>query len=545
MADGLKRLEKIIENADRQHPQRPWHKGIKHAGPNTLQEVTGDFLQTLHECQTLLDDNSKFRRSSSNFIDNVMWWSATESEVNSLRERVHFHVTKVTFIARPFEAQLLLGIRRELQHLRRDVDVLRGVVIQNVRLDGELSVHALEPAFSVPEDLSLRFADALYVNKPKAVELLGHLPLKEGFDSLVLAFANSTVEFNPGPGLDQNFPEETQYLNLVKSRWIAEKLEESYYYRAAGPESLWTDYLRELKDDIREQFLRFERGNLAAPPADAVARLPNSCFSIWGVEEASLRPPDLAEQRPNEEKILELSLPSSDCNRQSALTIFRKSEVELRLVSTIKDEQNKDFHREESMDVNMNFTRLIPAYASPDDFAKPTNNVVLCTNQGQNQKWLTLKEPIDVARFQQALTGYRVFHDMSSVSWSIEGSNKPRKSGKGRLQLWHCKPLPEIPLKGEIGFPKPRSLTIASPQSPPLSGSKLQRYSTGMSSMTFVSKDSSLKSPVKDCRDDGIALIRPEPPVAVILTMCEKRYAYLHLQRKLNNFILILSCTSL
>lgn len=532
MAESLKRLHKIIDDADVQHPRRPWHKEAVHAGPNTLREVTGDFLQTLNECQALLDDNSKFRRSSANFIDNVLWWSATEREVNSLRERVHFHVTKVTLIAKPFETQLLLGIQRELQQLRREVADLPRVLVQNVPPDGELSGHVAKPTFSVPEDLALRFTNALYVNKPRTFDMLGHLPLKDGFDALVLAFANSTIEFNPGPGLGQNIPEETQYLNLVKSRWIAIKLEESYFYRAAGTISLWADYMRELKDDIRDQFLRFDAGDLIAPSADAVSRLPDSCFAIWIVEEESLRPPDLAEQRPFEEKILELSLPTSYGNRQSALTIFRKSEVELRLVSTTKDEQNKDFHREEGMEINMNFTRLIPAYATQNDPSKSTNNVLLCTNQAQNQKWLTLKGASDVARFQQALTGYRVFHDISNLSWSIEGSSKPHKSGKGRLQLWHYKPLQRNPLEGEIKLPNTRSSSIASPQSPPLGTTRLHRYSTGMSSATLVSSGSSATSPARGSRDDGTALLRPEPPVLIILALCEKSYAILHVQRK-------------
>lgn len=531
LADSLKRLEKIVENADLQHPHRPWHKDASHAGPNTLQEVTGDFLQTLSECQKLLDDNSKFHRSSANFIDNVVWWSETEREVNSLRDRVHFHVTKVTLISKPFETQLLLGIRRELKSLRRDVADIRGLLIQDVHQDEETPSQAAAPALPVPEELSLRFTDALYINKPKGFDVLDHLPLKEGFDALVFAFANSTVEFNPGPGLGQNYPEEVQYLSLIKSRWIVKKLEDSYHFRATGTDSLWADYMRELKDDIREQFLRFDAGQLATPPADAVYRLPESCFSTWVVEEDLLHPPDLAEQRPFEEKILELSLPSSYSNRQCALTIFRKSDIELRLVSTTKDELNKDFHREESMDVNMNFTRLIPTYASPDEASKPTNNLLLCTNQQQNQKWFSLKESVDVRRLQQALTGYRVFHDMQ-ISWSIEGSSNPHKSGRGRLQLWHYKPLPKMPVDREATNLQFRDQSVTSVESPPPGTLKMQRKSTTLSSATFVSCGSSATSPVKGSRNDGVALLRPESPALIILAMSENRYTFLHIQRK-------------
>ena len=531
LAESLKRLEKIIANADAYHPRRPWHNDTDLVGPNTLQEVTGDFIGTLNDCQVLLEDHSKFHRSSANFIDNVLWWSATEREVINLKERVSFHVTKVTFIAKPFETQLLLGIRRELQQLRREVADLPGVLVKNLRQDGEPLVSTCVPSSSVPEDLALRFTKALYVNKPKAFEILGHLPLKETFDALVFNFANSTVEFNPRPELGMNIPEEPQYLNLVKSRWIASNVEDSYHFKAAGTDSLWADYLRELKDDIRDQFRRFDRGHLVAPSSEILSRLPDSCFSIWVVEETSPRPPDLAEQRPLEEKILELAMPSSYGSRQSALTIFRKSEVELRLVTTTKDEQNKDFHREESMDVNMNLTRLIPAYANPVEGSNPTLNVLLCASQAHNPRWFTFKDASSVTRFQQSLTSYRVFHNMSNVAWSIEGSLKPHKSGNGTIQLWHYKPLAKILSEAESKALEQKSPTIQSPRSPPIGTSKIKRHSTAISGATLVSA-SSITSSVKGLGDDGTALFRPVPPVLIILTMCERKYTFIHITRE-------------
>ena len=101
-------------------------KASNHVGPNTLQEVTGGFLATLTGCQMLLIDNSQFHQSSAHFIDSIVWWSATEREVIALRDRVALDVINVTFIATPFETQLLLGNHRESQQLRRDVADLRG-----------------------------------------------------------------------------------------------------------------------------------------------------------------------------------------------------------------------------------------------------------------------------------------------------------------------------------------------------------------------------------------------------------------------------------
>lgn len=58
--------------------------------------------------------------------------------------------------------------------------------------------------------------------------------------------------------------------------------------------------------DIIKEYRRFDSNQLVEPPKDAVSRLPDECFAIWVVEAQPLRPPDLAEQRPLEEQILEL-----------------------------------------------------------------------------------------------------------------------------------------------------------------------------------------------------------------------------------------------
>ena len=536
LGDSLKRLEKIVENADSQRPRRPWHNNdADHSSSNTLQDVTGDFLSTLNDCQTLLDDNSRFHRSSGNCIDNVYWWGTTEREVNSLHLRIRFHLTKITFISKPFEQQLLLGIQREVKQLRREIGEIKTILIQDVRLDEDAS--ASSPSVDVPEDLALRFKDALYENAPRSFKGLGQLPLKESFDAIVLSFANSTIDFNARTGLGQNIPEEPQYLNLIKARWLVEQLEDSYEYRAAGPYSLWADYMRELKDDIRDQFLRFDAGKLFAPPLDTISRLPDSCFAIWVVEERPPRPPDLAEQRLFEEKILELTLPVSYGNRQSALTIFRKSDVDFRLVSTTIDEQNKDFHREEEKEINMHSTRLIPAYASPDA-SRPTNNIMLWGDQAQGPKWYSLPDAPGIARFQQALTGYRVFHEMSNVYWSIEGSSKPHKSGRARLQLWHYKPLPSISRTPKIDVNERKPSILTPSKSPDIGVIKVNRVDTRMSGATFISGQSptsspsisSITSPVNGPRGEGTALMRPEVPVLIMMTLCERKYTLLHVQ---------------
>ena len=96
---------------------------------------------------------------------------------------------------------------------------------------------------------------------------------------------------------------------------------------------------------------------------------------------------------PLEEKILELTLPGTLGTRKSTITIFRKSESKMRFVTTTRDDQNQYFHHEIEKDIiSMEADRLIPTCATPGDASAMTNNVMLCSKQGQNPESYSLKD---------------------------------------------------------------------------------------------------------------------------------------------------------
>lgn len=532
LGGSLSTLLSVIANADKQNqlPRRPWHSDAERYGQSwdVLPEVVGDFKKTLDECDSLLKDRSKFQYSQGGFIENVIWWSSVEGDVNALRERVRFHMMKLTFVAKPFELHLLLGIKRELEMLRTDVRELRTILIDGIRHKDSSSSTYLQSCELEPE-IANRFVQALESSKPTSFQSQTDIPLKEGFEALVYHFANSTILFNPRPELGQRDPEEPQYLNLVKCRWIAQTIRQSVSFRSAGPDSLWADYMKELEDDMRGQFRRFDTGQLVRPPSERIFLLPESCFSIWFVQEPPTRPADLAEQRPLEEKILELTLPGTSGTRMSTITVFRKSESKVRLVTTTKDNQNQYFHHEKETHVNMEADRLIPTYATPSDASTMTNNVLICTNEGQDPEWYSLKNPNDVLHFQRALTGFFVSRQMLNISWSIEGSSKTNKSGKGRLQLWYLKPFQPIGGDG-MGKSCDRS-SVASPQSRTPSAA-ITRRSTGFSVGSTLLSNGSVTATVNGPQGNGTAILRAEVPRLIIFTQCEGMYVLLQIKRK-------------
>ncbi|KAL8735933.1 MAG: hypothetical protein Q9166_000495 [cf. Caloplaca sp. 2 TL-2023] len=574
LADSLNRLENILKNAGSQHSRRPWHTDADHFGEalQVLPEVTGDFHKTLKDCERLLRDHARLQYGRSSAAANFSWWTSTGRDVNNLRQRVNFHITKVAFIAKPFEIQLLLEIRRELQLLRSDVAQIRGILTNGLSQAIDPSNESYLQAINIPDELTARFAAAVDVNRPPTCGTSHDWPVKEGFNALVFHFAKSTVEFNSRQRLGQNVPDGPQYLNLMKSVWAMRQVKASQSFQVMGHESLWADYMRELEAEIKGQFRRFDMHQLVRPPNEDILQLPDEYYSIWVDEEPQLRSLDLAEQRPLEEKIIEISLPQpyGTSTRQSSLTIFRKSEYEFRLVTTTKMTDNPLFHSEEGSNMNMNSTRLIPAYATPGA-SSTADNLALCNDRGQHEEWHSLTSPSDVAALQRALTGYRIHHDMSSFSWCLNGSREPGDSGSGRLQLWQLKPLTKAQSRVDSEPLHSTSTVISSDTLPDevlalesaqwgrrtsnaRSHSELSRtatYSTAASSglksnatsNTTMVSGSSITATVNGPCGDGIELVRPEVPSLVVFTKCKGRYTFLHLKLEQSVFVNPKSCS--
>lgn len=302
---------------------------------------------------------------------------------------------------------------------------------------------------------------------------------------------------------------------------------------------MWKSYLWGLKSDIIKEYRRFESNQLIAPPKDAVSRLPNECFSIWVPEAQPVYPPDLVEERPLEEQILELLLPDSIGTRRTFLNILRRSTIEFRFVTTTKDLTNPAYHQERDFIVNTDVTRIIPAYAVPEGDTN-SNNLLLSSTHIQDLRWQYLTSWEDVASLQQALTGYRVHHNMANVSWSLNGSDKPGKSWKGKLQLWQMQHLPHITaVSDEVASSS--NLSSTSPQSTDGSCDPRGR-SINVSSTATIFSGSSTTSTVAGSRGSGTAVLLPEPPVMILFTIHEGRYAFLHLEMNIQVFVNPESC---
>ncbi|KAL9594284.1 MAG: hypothetical protein Q9219_007111 [cf. Caloplaca sp. 3 TL-2023] len=538
LAETLQRLEKIITQADGQRPPRPWQRPDTEyrAALQPVGEAAGNFKATIQDCQSLLANNTRFGRNTAGFVNNVQWSLVVEREVNNLRDRVRFHLIKLGILLKPFELLFLLEIRGELRNLRWDIAEIRELLVAQINIpNGHGSFDRLPLRSntivlpSIPPEVARRFSDALAVCPPASFTDPSNLPLQPAADAL------STVEYNPGLDFNQRVPKVPQYLNLLKSRWLLAKLESSSQLTSQGPHAFWVGYLAEIRNEIINEYRRFETPQtLEAPSEDVILLLSGDCFSIWVPEPSTLEPAPLAEQGPTEEKILTLDLPDPSSTRQCSLTVLKRSSIEFRLVTTIVDKYNKDFRHEKEIVVNSDASAIVPAYAIPSGQTGNPNSLLISNYHVHDLNWHFLKSFEDVKSLQQALLGYRVFHEMSDVRWSLTGSSKAGKIGQAHLQLWQLLALRDVELETKrLSLqPVPSAHTAPPLQSPaweartPLG----QRRLTTLSGSTVLS-DHSMTSRVTGPRGEGgTALLPPNPPVFVLFTLHEGRYTFLHME---------------
>ncbi|KAL8976247.1 MAG: hypothetical protein Q9205_007705 [Flavoplaca limonia] len=403
------------------------------------------------------------------------------------------------------------------------------------------------------------------MNPPDDFRDVSSMPLREGFDALVYHFAQSTVEFNPGFDRSQRTPEETQFVNLLKSKWILDKMEQSSQLNSPSTAPLWKSALAEVKSDIIKEYRRFDTDQLIAPPKDVIVRLPDECFSIWVVEAPPLGPPDLAEQRPLEDRILELALPDDVGTRKSSLHVFRRSPVELRLVTTTRDSANPGYHQEKGKTCPSH-TLLEYLWILIDLTSQQTSS----STQISLALYLRTRHRVAIpiaTTYYYLIAMFKILGGstyvtmrtygaysrpsldiVNAISWAINGSfDKPHKTGKAVLQMWQPQSLqnPQSPTESPETLalsPVSSNATATSPRS--FSGSRTSfasfasfasstnpsRRSTGLTTASTLFSGSSATSVMVGNRGNGTAVKTPEPPVLVFFTMHEGKYAFLHFE---------------
>ncbi|OAG09159.1 uncharacterized protein CC84DRAFT_1215591 [Paraphaeosphaeria sporulosa] len=374
-------------------------------------EIVGGFLETVHECQDLLEENGKYLTKKANAWDNAKWHLFGGIErADKLRGRIQLHCTKISVFMQTLSVSVQAATASAIKDIQLQIERLPLLVLREIlaSLSGGPRKDRLHPVMPALHD---QYIVALEMSKPDTYVDPTRFPLREGLDALAVSLEQSTIKFK-GNGLGIWHPTVQQLNNLIKARWIFDRMVESATLREAGPESLWRWCLESMQEQIKVEYAKYEQ-EIVAEEAN-IASLDLESFRIWiPQEETGAISVTEADESQSEEKIFEVSL-SDHGQQQKELIVFRRPRNELRLVTVTSRLNGGNTHtpNEDSKVVNMHQVQVIPRYALPGRPRVPYDKIIeLCFPGASSGYTYQFKVDDDLHKFQQALLGYKVVLD--------------------------------------------------------------------------------------------------------------------------------------
>lgn len=497
-------------------------------------KICGDFRKTIHECKTLLEGRSEFGRGRGGFIYNVRWNLVIEPDVRRLRDRVAFHNVKINTVLKPLETKLLLDLKDDIYRVHGDLasritDVHQTVIDVLQKIEGHWTTNAQEASAQtstnctdvprIPGFLEVRFELAAKTSNP---DLDKDLPFYKGVDAFHHHFEQSTILFKPNEMSTADFfadrtPEPTQYLNLMKSMWIIQRIKNGGEWATTSKDRLTDCYMNEIEGKCLRELSRFTakeepQKRLTAPDQRNISLLREEEFRVWIEDEDEVDDFWSATDYLNE--ILRIPLLGSR-HRTQELALVRQSDTKLQMRQTSSKISGAPNHNTIRDPINLLRARYVPLYADPSTSPEVLNVTFKGDDDSGEDRALSFLKLTDLLDFQQAITGYKVVYDDPDIRTLLFQSTGFLKSGKktgevGRVQIWSPRRLERL-------VPKVRS---------PVDDSFEHRQSatTGSSSPTSVAKTFSTAhtSFVENKDTVSYKFELPRLPTAVLYLQAEK-----------------------
>jgi hypothetical protein len=505
------KLSDADEKYEEQRNQR-WGTALCDPKDNGLEaerrNLVGDFQITLRQCEAILAEHSSYLRNPSSFRQNVLWEFRIQEKIDKLVNRIQFHISKVTLVTEQLQDGLLRNMAVTLDRIDRNV-----ADIHNVVVNGSLQP-TLPTITPVAEALAKRFNEALMApHRPQSFTDPRQLPIREGFDAMAYHFFQSTVRSHGPPGSAQPLE---QYINLAKAQWLVQVLknstqfEQSFYYKRATlrMEQLICD------EKSRSDLTRYSEADFELVNATS--------YAIWTADEVD--PGPINDDGPgSEEQILEL--PMRDA--AGALTVFRMSDTELRLVRPTVSSGTGLPPRDRESEINVHSHHFEPVYASPLS-SEPTNQVKISSSQVRSARLYDLKEINHVYELQRAVTGFKVVHDRINVRWTL---NRRGKSGEARIQIWQFKPLSQANTNVSQSSPNsPSDRSTNSGFSASTNQTVAESMTEGLNPAIFsIVRNSAAKN---GNEGENIILEKVPLPLLVMFTVFEEQRTFFQLERE-------------
>ncbi|RVX67611.1 hypothetical protein B0A52_08140 [Exophiala mesophila] len=401
-------------------------------------QIIGPFNETLLECQLLLENNKRLQSKQSSLYDNITWHlSEQDQKIDDLRRRLHMHSTKIKLVIDRLSINLLTDIDAKVDDLldisERNFNLNRDIQIEIRRFYtswlGVLAGHEPLSALSdkdchvASDQIQARFEQMLPIYAPASIDI--DIPLKEGFDALLIHFEQSFE------GTDQT-PE--KYLLLLKTRWLLNRLKTSTGYQKACPGFFYKRAIGQVEQAI---LLRVRGSDIIAYDDETLNGLADAIFLIWEPpqQEESLQL-DPTTARANEQEVIRLQLASSSIQSPDSVTVFRQSIDRFRIVLETTTPDGRAMILPQTLYTQED--KLIPRYALPT-MMQPCMEIAIFSRK--EETLYRFKSPTDIFAFQTALTGYEVSHDQSNIKCQFSKDSAGQLDCKGRVQLWQ-EPIP-------------------------------------------------------------------------------------------------------
>lgn len=391
----------------------------------------GDFLATLNDCDTVLEQNKKIRRRYNNDVEHLSRrLGQQEQRVASLRSRLNLHAEKSRYVLDRLsnvssteledrEETILTVAERNLEASSEILPDLEGHIAGRRSLLRSSS----GVANAVPRTIAKRFEESILINAQSRVS--AEVPLGPGIDALLSSFQQSNI------GLDQTHE---RYLLFLKTCWLLDRLKASEEYQTALPGY----YYRYTVNCIEHRVLAKiqQPGELIPYEESALLKLPDLMFRIWPPSTPTVATqrsqPHLLMARANEQKVASIKLASNGMTDVDTVTVFRSSNEHYRLVVETVVGARDGARCFISQTIYSSEDRLVPRYALPTLINPSPEMAVFSRNE---ETLYTFDSFQDLHSFQTALTGYDVAHDQGGIRFQFS-DEVAFLDGFGRLQLW-------------------------------------------------------------------------------------------------------------
>jgi len=393
-------------------------ESLKYADPEFVdpvyQDIAGDFHKTLKTCKEFLEKHKKLEKEPARLPTNVIWGLYTKDDVDSLCDKLQFHVRTLNLLV--------------AAQTRQDVSEL----VERSRPGAQSAEPLQDP---VPAWLRREFQERIAMAAPFTFKTLDDIPLGKGCSALLRHFDRLS---------DESGKKETgsqlalEYLGLLKCHWLIEVLRNGKGFKSRPVGSPARRLISDLHEKVNQRLLSRTLHALLPATDDELWSLENDnqAFHIWEIpkEEFKISP---WEAEKGEEKILTVLLTKGE-----KLVFIRTDTTGMRIVpimETPNGRRRSDNHGE--IRLNMDIDKFIPRYT----VTKPGDKLVAEIHQKGFPVVKYELHNMEVAcQVQRAITGYQVSRDESNVDWSIQWP-WTRLSGEenmsGRAHIWEWNPL--------------------------------------------------------------------------------------------------------